>query len=129
MANKDSYRLFVVGESDEAGTLAEMFERAAGGATWLVCKSISILEAWVKFVERGERANSILVHGSLSEGTLTGTELTRRLVKSGYRVNVYSVAGARNYELKQYQQESGVSGFTHAELEVMLQLLTIASNS
>jgi len=95
----------------------------------LICRSISILEAWGKFVERGERANSILVHGSLEEGKLTGTGLTRRLAESGYQVNVYSVAGARKYELGQYQQESGVPGFTHTDLEVMLQLLEIASNS
>lgn len=126
---QDTFKLFIIDEPDHGNTLAELFSRAMGTGKNFSCKNLTLSEAWKKFVNEEDVANGILIHGSLQEGHHTGIELASKLKTIGYRVNIFTTGGGRKFELNGYTAESEVEGFTHNDIEVILELIKAASGS
>ncbi|MEI8232422.1 MAG: hypothetical protein WCG44_01625 [bacterium] len=130
---KVEYRLTIVDGDEYGDTLVEMFSRAAQG-TWLECENLTLGQAWIELGLHSKKADAVLVHGSIQgEGfnsanvPRTGVELAKNLKAMGYQVNVLTAGGSRDFELKGFEKESGVAGFTHNDIQVILKILSIAS--
>lgn len=131
--NGEYYKLVIVDGLEYGETIREMFMQAASGS-WLECVNLSLEKAWIDLGINHEKANGVLVHGSLQGNALRsgnipndGVALARELKQLGYQVNVLTAGGSRKFELSGFEKEAGVGGFTHTDIKVILALLEVAA--
>ncbi|EKD79848.1 MAG: hypothetical protein ACD_40C00283G0006 [uncultured bacterium] len=129
-----TFELVVVDGEEYGETITEMFMQVVGGANWLRCVNLTLGDAWRELGINGRRADGVLIHGSLRGGDSmsdnipsNGVDLGIKLKELGYQVNMITAGGSRKFELNGYKLESGIEGFTHADIQVILELLMIAS--